>query len=1012
MALNLSESRRRNFTAGQLLSPPLRISSGMSHNESSYSPGTTRGQLRQYLNEQRGVSRNISPFGGKNSPRHHVSMSGQRRVSELPHDPSPATWARVAQFRSFIELRIEYLRLLEFLPPLKPDSSAPGNFIVTANNVPGSPHAQLTRVPSYMNKQYDLGRPYNPLQVLRNRRCRARERKAFNHQPEEFSDPVQIQKWVDGVEMIAQSPMYRQMDVVALPKIHGDHDKPVEPAKPPRPNKVWMFTNEELLADALWLEDGDNKTIVEDRYGRKIFPVKEQQKQDLLQPRVSKEYPEKRRKSWVDGLPGVAGDPTTGDESEPLSERGRKRRLLPTFRAESPKHRKHIWGGSKPEAGNYTDSSDSDSDVQKDPTRKNQKVVDVDNNTGPLALRMKQLMETEAKEAQGSSQTPTLITPDTPNKWGHDHADVYNQRNMRHSAEISDSANGSANTNAEMGWKFPPKQRIDARASNDSKEYRSSFDEPESSIPIHPRHFPHIDSDLSAPPSRASSQRKPKKSKLDFLRSEESKHVKNDTLRPGSSGSDWKRNSRQVSEELEEGTGLGSAIWAAQGAVKNLLGHRKNDSVSSLPSPAKGSRKDQREVKDPASAVTRFLKGVKHEGSKMGEIIFRRDRVDDSESDMESDHLTAPDSATDEDNKRLYHKRRPDISRTTTMETIGSVASKKNKNYHLDLPSFRSSYQSKIDEDTDSQLSDHPITRQDRERRSNRSPRFDQLAPPRMDLSRISSVSSRSSNQERINQLLARPGGVFTGLPVTALANSQTAGNSTNPHKSSRPTLDGKRHWSITDEDGNVLGQRAIINIVSQADIARVRALFLCSGIKAKEINRRALEVRERPAPFLINAAKSANVELYSVSKKEEHVLAARILVNAFEQSTELLQASTQTFRDKTVNELTSKITTLKSAVDSDLCARVRISGDEAVKITSWVSSEAPLMAKRISDDVDQMLRIRRRRMRWVRRIGWTLVEWMLLSFMWFIWLIVRLSRLVGGVFGFTWNVVKWLLWL
>ncbi|KAJ4286462.1 hypothetical protein N0V90_013162 [Kalmusia sp. IMI 367209] len=1023
MALNLSESRRRNLNAGQLLTPQARVPSGTHRDGSFHSPGTGSGHLKQYFNEQRRVSRNISPFGDKGSPGpgRHMSMSMQRRGSMLAqgqqYTPSEASMRRADKFRAFIELRVEYLRLLEFLPPLKPDSSAPGNFVVMANNVPGSPHAQLTRMPSHINSQYELGRPYNPLQFLRNRRSRARERKAFDHQPEEFADVQEVRKWIDRVEEAVQSPSYRRLDGVALPRYHEDHGSAAEPPKPARPNKVWIFTIEELLADAHWLEHGDNKTIVEDRHGRKIFPPKEPQKQDFLQLRSSKEYPEARRKSWVEGLAGVADNHnTTGDESEGLSERGRKRRILPTFRAESPKHKKHIWSGSK-QAGSHTDSSDSDSDTHKRRSRKTQRIVDGDNDTGPLALRMKQLMEREAKET-GTAQTPILFTPDTPNKWGQDRAEEHEEF-TRSSFEASASANGSTRmTPIDLGLKLPPKQRTDPELSKDpSKEYRSSFEEFDStapSTPIHQRHYPHIDGD-SPPPSRAGSERKKfKKSKLDFLRSEESKANRLEhQFRPGSADSDKKQSYRNASEEIEEGTGIGSAIWAAPGAVKNFLGHRKNDSVSSLPSPVKDNRRD---VKEPPSAVTRFIKGVKNEGSKVGEFIFRKDRpADDSDTDLAEDQPIVVDSETDEDFGSLRRRRRPNLGRSTTAETAGSVTSKKTSGYHLELPSFRSSYQSKIDEDSDSQLSDHHITRQARETAKNRSPRFDKLAPPPIDLSRISTATSisPSPSQDRISQLLARPGGVgHAGLPVTALAKDKASQDSSERRSSSRPTLEGKRHWSITDDKDHVLSRKTTSSIISSSEIASVRALFLCSGIKAKEINRRALEVREHPPSFLIRAAKSAKADLYGVSRKEEHVLAAHILVNSFEASTQALHHSANAFRESKVVELTSMINGLKDKVDAELFTRVRNSGDQAVKMTSWVSADAPLTVKQITDDIDHMLRMRRRRTRWIRRVGWTTLEWMLLGFMWCAWLVVTLVRVVVRVVGVAWRVSKWLLWL
>jgi hypothetical protein len=1012
MALNLSESRRRNMNAAPLLASQSRAASGVQR-EGSFSNHGNGGSLRQYLNEQRRASRNISPMGGRSSPSRHMSTSMQRSGSMAFPDsqgfiPSAATLARRDKARDYIELRLEYLRLLDMLPPLKLDANAPGNFIVSSSNVPGSPQAQLTRVPSYAGKQHDLGRPYNPLQYIRNRRSRARERRALDHTPHEFADVHEVRDWVDLVEQHSKSLGYRQDDGVSLPKLHDDHPSSLEPSKPPRPHKGWVFSPEELLADAYWLEQGDNKTIIENRHGRKIFPPKEVPKPDLLQPRASKEYSEKRRRSWVEGVTGIPADPSSGGESEKGSDRGRKRRLIPGFRADSPRLGRHSRRGSRLRTNIDSDSSDSDADTGK---RKPRIFVDEEHNTGPLALQLETMLKQQANEFQGKS--PAIISPDTPNKWGRDHADEPENKVSRDSLEVPRVGNGFTSMDHPGHFKMPPRVHTNATFGDDI-EPRSSFEDIDTtapSTPLHQKWFPHIGSNLSPPPSRDSSvTRKSKRSKLNPFHSHENSedHVHNHRDPPEL---DRKQRFRQTSEETQENSHVGHAILAAPSAVRSLLTHRKNESTSSLPSPDKLRRKDTQE---PHSAVTRFFKGVKHEGSKVGGFVFRKDRPDDEDTDTMSDSHTA-DDGTDTSAKG-NRSRRPAFSRSATATTMDTTTPKQDDRYHLDLPSFRPAHESQIDADGNL-LGDH-ISRQNRQRKNSRSPRFDRLAPPRMDLERLSTASSqitlgaiRSHSQDRMNKVLARPGGVgLGGLPPTALRERPS---SDNLHRSnSRPTLDGKRQWSITDDDGHVLHRKANAELVTQADIARVSALFLCSGVKAKEINRRARVKRSPPPYFLARAAATAKRELFPVPRKEEHILAARFLMRELESSTQSLSASTQNFHNKTIKELTERITKLRSKVDSDLMPRIFEGGDTAVRITSEISGQGPLQVKQITDDIDRMLRARRRRMRWLRGFGWMLVEWALVAFMWWLWLVVVLIRSVKSVFGFGWNVVRWLLWL
>jgi hypothetical protein len=998
MALNLSESRRRNISTGQLLASQSRVVSSVQR-EGSFSNQGAGGSLRHYLTEQRRASRNVSPIGGKSSPSRHMSTSMQRSGSmafpaSQTINPSAATLARVEKARVYIELRVEYLRLLEHLPPLKPNANAPGNFVVSSTNVPGSPHAQLTRVPSYAGKHYELGRPYNPLQYIRNRRSRAHERMSLDHTSDEFEDVDQVREWIDRVEQRANSPGYRRDDAVQLPKLHHDPPAGPAPSKPARPHKGWVFSPQELLADAHWLEQGDNKMLVENRHGRRVFPPKEPKQQDSLLPRASKEYSEKPRKSWIEGRPSITIDPTTGDDSDKGSERGRKRRLLPGLHTDSPKAGKHSRRGSRLRTNDDTDSSDSDSDSGK---RKARMVTDPDHNTGPLAL----LLEQQARQAQAKS--PSVISPDTPNKWGRDEDAVSNDKSARASLEVPRPTNGFAYLKDRGNFKMPPKARTKPTLSVDDFEPRSSFEDQDSTAPNtpHTKRFPHIGSDLSPPPSRSGSQtRQSKRSRLNPFHSHEHSEDPKYELRPDSAGTDRKGRSRQTSEETSNDKHIGTAILAAPGAVMNLLGHRKNDSVSSLPSPDKLRRRDTQE---PHSAVTRFFKGVKNEGTKVGDIIFRRDRAEDSDSETMSDRNSV--DFDDDVPAKPKHVKRPTASRTVTAGTEGSVTSMNKDHNHLNLPFFRPIHT--ID-DEDEAL-EHHISRQNRERRINRSPRVDKLLPPRMDLGSISGnsspESSRSHSRDRINKVLARPGANLGGLPPTGLRdNSGRSG--------SRPTLEGNRRWSIADNDARDLHRKTNANIVNQADIARVRALFLCSGVKAKEITRRAYAARSPAPDFLLRAAATSKVQLYSVPRKEEHVLAARILVKDLESSTKALQTSLEGFRDKAIQNLTHQISALQSTVDSNLMPRILEGGDQAVRITSEVSGQAPLQVKQITDEIDRMIRARKRRMRWLRGFGWMLVEWALVAVMWCLWLIVVLVGSVKRVLGAGFGVVRWLLWL
>ncbi|OCL00883.1 uncharacterized protein K441DRAFT_650399 [Cenococcum geophilum 1.58] len=1051
MALNLSESRRRNISAGQLLAQPVtsprRVTSvgPPSGSHQNYGAG---GSLRQHLQQQRRIFRNASPGTGRSSPSasRHASTSTPRNISgptsalqghTYGYTFSDATLARRDKARAYIELSMEYLRLLQFLPPLKPDASAPGNFIVSTSNIPGTSNAQLSRTLSYANHRYELGRNYNPLQFIRNRRTRARNREVLEYDTEEFQDVGKVKNWVDTVEKNARQPDYRQQDLAMLPSF-GEENTAKEPApsKPARPRMVWAFSPAELLADAYWLEHDDHKSVIEDRRGNKIFPPK---KQVDLQPRSSKEYSDKRRKSWIEPIiSATSSDPQTGDESEGVSERGRKRRLLiPKLRGDSiGRVKRHGWRGSGTHSRSDADTSDSEDHSTSRRSRKSKRITSNEDNTGPLERQMKEMLEKEAKDADMTS--PSVGSPD---KWGDGHPllanDMVAPGHVEETNELDQKTNELGHNEAISSLS---KRHTDTVLSPDSiRDPRSSFEDLDSTGPNTPvitKFVPGIGVDLSPPHSRRPSvTRKPKKSKLDIFRSEGS--VRGHSSEPHESATDEHKHksSRHASGDGAEANGAQTKSTA----VKHLLTHKKNNSVGSLVGSSEGrTRKDTKDTKDSGSAVSRFFKGsrfgeiVRNEGSRVGEFIFRREpATEDSETSSVSSQQYLDDSESDDGNEMSNDKLRLNaITRTATSTTAGSAKSKKFGRYHMDLPSFRSSAVSQstsssqnqpdaIDPTnvTDSQILDHHIYRQALARQNARSPRFSRLAPPRIDLTSLSNSArssrhhSPSTTRAHLHAILERPGTVGRGnLPITSLAK---ANMSPSPHRSaSRPKLDGKRHWSITDRTSPSRPATSSATAITKADIARIRALLLCSGIKAREIDRRAHATRNPPPAFLRRAARTAGAKLYPVSKKEEHVLAARILVSDLERSAEQLQDAAERFRSQTCGALESRIGVLRVKVEDELFPRVRESGDKALAIASEVAGTAPLLVKGVADKVDAMMRMRRRRMRWVRRIGWMLVEWVLLAVMWWVWFVVVLVRLARGVVVGLIRGIRWFLWV
>ena len=295
LALNLSESRRQAARRN--------VSSPMPPTISGFGEGFAGGSLRQHLQAQRRSSRNVSPKperGDRVSSGTPKMTSGQRMESPLQaafgthqdgdyqYNFSASTLARAEKARNAIELMAQYRRLLQYVPPLKPQILSRGMTRSPPNTAIGSP-THWSMPPSLEGSDYrrPLGRPYNPLQYIRNRKVRARKGKTIDGESQGFGDVDRVTAWVDRVSRASAGDEYQASDYIALPRFAKAHDTTATPTTSPqstlgrgqatapkvkRPRLDWITNPADMLADAYWLEQDDNKKLIEDNRERKIFP--------------------------------------------------------------------------------------------------------------------------------------------------------------------------------------------------------------------------------------------------------------------------------------------------------------------------------------------------------------------------------------------------------------------------------------------------------------------------------------------------------------------------------------------------------------------------------------------------------------------------------------------------------------------------------------------------------------------------------------------------------------------
>ena len=140
--------------------------------------------------------------------------------------------------------------------------------------------------------------------------------------------------------------------------------------------------------------------------------------------------------------------------------------------------------------------------------------------------------------------------------------------------------------------------------------------------------------------------------------------------------------------------------------------------------------------------------------------------------------------------------------------------------------------------------------------------------------------------------------------------------------------------------------------------------------------------------------------------------VAARVLGQSIQTSAQQWQTSSERFASETAPKLEKRVEQLRGKLAGDLTDLTRNAAEEADEAYTDLVTGQRLKVKRVVDFIEKMLRRRRRRFRWVRRAGWLAVEWALVGFMWYVWFVVMIARVVLGVGRGVVRVGRWLLWM
>jgi hypothetical protein len=1068
LALNLSESRR-NASRRMISSPIPPSATGFVE---------AGGSLRYHMQQQRRTSRNVSP----KPERGERTMSATSRIPSAQRINNPlqaafdtqsegayqyhfsaSTLARAEKAKNAIELMAHYRRLLLYVPPLKPQTLGRTTTASEAGSAPGSATAStISPFRTSSNTNRPLGREYNPLQYVRNRKVRARNSKAIDGEQQGFGDLAKVSSWVDQVAQEASSGEYQTAGCLQLPPfskaanaMSTPHTSPQSTVgrsntlapKVKRPRIDWVTNPADMLADVFWLEQDDNKKMIEDCHGARIFPrgldlkrpishrSDEPEAQKSSSPAVKREEPDLdlRIDTKLPEFKSIKPD----SQKFPEITSARARQKLRDVRDAARIHHGH--NGSRREARQFlrsrskSDSDSSDSDAFRQRRERSGTADSHDRGEDILEKQMLEMLARKAKDTEWST---------TKDIEGHRIIQsIEAQKPMlkdglekARAGSVGHSRSPSIVKNKRDSWRNGSSGRASLEVPG--RNPRGSLEDLDSTAPNSPQtraargsiaHIPSIAMDLSSPHSKYTS---PTRRPLSRVRSKiRPLHEQNHhSSHPHGSEEETRGTQPSSKEQTAEIADAPETHRRSTSLARNITSRKTDDSLKPLKTGSLRSGKVEE-----SSGIKGFLRNARNPVTRVSDFLWKKEAghgtasgFSTDESDIEG--VQAPETKAEKQNSR-------ESSTAVQFDDDEAVLRKEKPSYLSDMPVFTSPFErrgrtSRTRSDENSNRL-HYLTEQQRTREERRKSSRAHLLDPTPHINvhsaspntspdsgpvnrhhRDSSLSDLDSRRgsfplgvaradSRLNAVLGIPGKGTRNLPVTGLATLETT-------QDRRPSMDGKRQWSIPDR--GVSAQRGPM---TRQEIARVRALLLSSGIKAKEITRRAAEakdLRTAEEPSYRDVAALAKDDVSPVvPKSQEHILAARILSSDIQLSSRLWQESADTFCNTTVNDLLNRVEDLQTRLVDNLTPMTRQAADETDEVSKDLVTGKMLEVKRVGDKMDKMMRRRRRRFRWLRRGGWVLVEWALVGVMWYVWFMVVLARVVMGVGRGVLGSLRWL---
>ncbi|KAJ5257890.1 hypothetical protein N7524_009446 [Penicillium chrysogenum] len=1018
LALNLNESRRRTASGippGSESRRPISVSQpAVSTTDSyGYSPLAKKFQLDSPY-------RNLTQVSGNRLSQGTLPSLEQSFVMNLlppsavedhrAYEFSESTLARAERARNHFDLFHEYMRLLPSLPPLrdavKRDSES---------------------------KSQNPNRSYNPLQMIRNRKVRYREKCSIDPAAEGWHDVERVHQWINDVAHKYPLREYDRLDCLKLPPFQqgrrhvsiGEHEDmdmmPTSPGsslrrvsrtssmKARRPRIDWKISPAELLADAAWLEYGANKTKVVDKDGYRLYP--DPTELVIMDTSGDRGTPQKQQRLSVE-----VGDhaeahssprtsissphPALAQEFKSVG-RGRHRHRFRSHshslrsRSASSKRKSSRWGHVKMRSGSVSSSSSSDTrpSVDEKPRRSRENIRD----------HVQRFVE----HAHSGSRISRGKSPAVHN------TDIDRGRTPQPVEPFS--------VDTKQSRKHRKGSLSSAGSHDDRQDTRMSLEGMDSTAPNSPArvgYFPSIAVNLSPPSSRSPSPAKKGLRHKIVSRHERSKSKQADRDRE-------REDELPELEALRQRTTAPARTERASKLEPSPLPDVVSSSYPDDQGTHEGNRVDAYRSRKgphlPESKLRGIFKGpgriaeiVGNEVSKVGDLILKKDAEPESRKSSSATTLASDDSDSDEESRgdrkpgsKGLLRRLPTFTDEPGRLTRRNSEKNSSRSFIPSLPTFtsplRQDERSEAPEVTDFGSPGEQVS----------SPRHygSRDSPKKFSLPRSKTLDfSPSLRTGRIKRDEIKDPSIpfsLTRPPVTGLANAR-ASPGISPEGRRTGLSGASRAWSIS---GRSIHTLIDTGVPGKPEVERTRALLLSSGIKAREITRRAHTPRE-PVPPWLQSAVGPGASVPQVTRIGEFDLAAQCLLQRFEDTQHSFQQSMHHLSTSTSSPLRSQLRNLENLVNHSLAPRVRATAMDAEDLCVQLNTTSTLAVKQLSDALDKGLRKRRRRLRWIRRTGFMVLEWALVAMLWWVWLIVMAFKLVRGVFRGAFTGIRWVLWL